>query len=592
MARVSVFGAIWRHRLLVLASMAGGVALMLVLASLLPGAATSEATASVVVSESGEFPVGAADRPERFVANQVEIIKSVRVAERTLELLDAQGMGGASREDLLSDVHVILQPNSDEIVIRYSSTNPDVAIATVNGLLQAYNETTAQQSEASALDALDRIEAEIQVLDTRLEDIDDQISDLSSDEILESLAASATEALVDIDSLQRRLASTTDPDLQESLIRRLGEMRSRVDLFLSARSSSAANPQIATLAAFQDRLINRRATLVEQRDQILIDTALTPGVVTFEDPAVFTTPVTGFSRTRAIAAGLIVGLMAGTWLATTISGRRDQTIGGRQHAAEILQAPLLASIPDFKLERLDSNVPVRDFPMSAAAESFRFALSSLETALTRVQGRVVLFASPSSGQGKTTVVANIALSAAMERSTVLAVDGDFGGQRLTQIFDEGSVRGSTSGLTDIISNRVILDDAVWNPPSEFAPDLYLLNRGSQVRLPSEILQTTRAREVFAEFNERFDLVLVDSPALLRVAYASSLLRLVDSVVAVIPSNITVREVKDFKDRCDFMNKPIAGLVYMRDNVDVVGAKIEDSTMGIFDQSLDDPRVVS
>jgi tyrosine-protein kinase Etk/Wzc len=527
------------------------------------------------------------------VANQVEIIKSVKATERTLELLADQGMDGATREDLLSDVYVILQPNSDEIAIRYANTDPEVAIATVNGVLQAYIETTAQQSETSALEALDRIDAEIEVLDIRLADVDGQITDLSSDEILDSLAESAMDALVEISSLERRLASTTNPDVQESLLRQLGEMRARVDLFLSARSSSAANPQIATLSAFQDRLINRRATLVEQRDQILIDTALTPGVVTFEDPAVFTTPVTGFSPMRAIAAGLILGLIAGTWLATTIQGRRDEVISGRQQAAEILQAPLLASVPDFKLEHLDSNIPIRDFPMSAAAESFRFALSSLETALTRVQGRVVLFASPSIGQGKTTVVANIALSAAMERSRVLAVDADFGGQRLTDIFDEASVRESAWGLTDIISNRVSIDEALWNPPSEFASDLYLLSRGNQVRLPSEVLQTTRARELFAKFSDHFDLVLVDSPALLRVAYASSLLRLVDSVVAVIPSNITIRQVKDFKDRCDFMNKPIAGFVYTRDSSGVDGGKIEDSAMGIFDQaSLEKSRSVS
>ena len=69
---------------------------------------------------------------------------------------------------------------------------------------------------------------------------------------------------------------------------------------------------------------------------------------------------------------------------------------------------------------------MRDAPDSAAAEAYRFALSSLETAFKGPVGHIAFVASSKVGQGKTTSMANLALAAASLGYQVLAIDADFG----------------------------------------------------------------------------------------------------------------------------------------------------------------------
>ena len=146
---------------------------------------------------------------------------------------------------------------------------------------------------------------------------------------------------------------------------------------------------------------------------------------------------------------------------------------------EILKAPLLAAIPDFRAARLATPLPVRDAPDSDAAEAYRFALSSLETAFRGTVGHIALVASSKVGQGKTTSTANLALAAASLGYKVLAIDADFGDQDLTKLLDPSSSRAEALGLTDLHGGHGL----TWNRPSGRVPlahplDLQLMVRGS------------------------------------------------------------------------------------------------------------------
>ena len=272
-----------------------------------------------------------------------------------------------------------------------------------------------------------------------------------------------------------------------------------------------------------------------------------------------------FSGVRALAAGLMLGLVAGGALATALENKQER-VTRRGEIGSILDAPLLASVPDFTQEGLSTRSPVFDAPRSASAEAFRFAVTSLETVTRGLQSPLVLITSPGTGQGKTVTTANLGLAAAMAGYRVLLIDADFGSQHLTKMLlpDRG---GNGPGLTDALSGDVLFDDATQRVPTSEAARLYLMTRGSPVAVPSEVFQSSAARDLAIAAKLRFDFILIDAPPLLRVAYTSSLLQLSDTAIAVIPRGVRAEDLTELRDRLKFIDRPLAGYLFTKDALD-------------------------
>lgn len=565
-SEVTVLGAMWRRRRLVALCFVLGGALLYLVGQMLPGSGVHSALAAVVVRESVELSIGSTDRPERFVANQIQVLRSRRVAQRTIELVAEAGLGEVTREEIERRLSVIGQEGSDQIVIRYVADDPELAITVANSVLEAYQELNAAQANADAQDAVDRIDAEIEVLDERLDELEGEIREIEDgDETLQELAAQADAALAQIETFQQQFDSTNNLEARQAIGFALNEMRSRVQFYLTARSSLLNARELATLIELQSRIAERRAQLVESRDQVLVDAATNPGVIAFADPAEFATFEPGFSGVRALAAGLMLGLVVGGALATALENKQERVIR-RGEIGSILDAPLLASVPDFSQEGLSTRMPVFDAPRSASAEAFRFAVTSLETVTRGMQSPLVLITSPGTGQGKTVTTANLGLAAAMAGYRVLLIDADFGSQHLTKMLlpDRG---GNGPGLTDALSGDVLFDEATQRVPTSEATRLYLMTRGSPVAVPSEVFQSSAARDLAIAAKLRFDFILIDAPPLLRVAYTSSLLQLSDTAIAVIPRGLRAEDLTDLRDRLEFIDRPLAGYLFTKDALD-------------------------
>jgi Mrp family chromosome partitioning ATPase len=64
----------------------------------------------------------------------------------------------------------------------------------------------------------------------------------------------------------------------------------------------------------------------------------------------------------------------------------------------------------------------------------------------------------------------------------------------------------------------------------------------------------------------YDLVMVDSPPLLEVAYAGSVIDLADATLAVVAHGQSTRTVREFRDQLDLLAVPVVGYVYDHSNV--------------------------
>lgn len=267
------------------------------------------------------------------------------------------------------------------------------------------------------------------------------------------------------------------------------------------------------------------------------------------------------------AIGLLVGIILGAAFAFALALRR-RTIGGRQDPAAIYGLPMIAEIPAFKARRAPKAIqtpgggrlPVTADPGSAAAESFRFAAGSVER-LCALRIRLSLaVASPLAGAGKSTVVANLALALAEGGTRLLAVDADASPDGLTARLLPGVQL--TDGFEQALDGWRSLAECVRPSPLSHAVAVLPSGPPSTRRLTG----AARSRAVsalLAEARSRFDIVLVDCPALLRVADAADLVSAADAVVIVANPGDRIAGHLEMAERLKPIRSDVVGYLYNR-----------------------------
>lgn len=166
-------------------------------------------------------------------------------------------------------------------------------------------------------------------------------------------------------------------------------------------------------------------------------------------------------------------------------------------------------------------------PSSLEAEAYR----SLRTALyfgTRGEGhRVIQITSPNMGDGKTTLISNLAIAIAQSGKRVIVVDADLRRPRIHSLF--GLPSGS-SGLTAVLAGETPLVKAI---KPTLIPGLDLLPCGTRPSNPAELLTSAEFEQVLSELRRDYDFILVDTPPLLAVTDPCVVAGHVDGVLLTI-----------------------------------------------------------
>jgi Mrp family chromosome partitioning ATPase len=93
--------------------------------------------------------------------------------------------------------------------------------------------------------------------------------------------------------------------------------------------------------------------------------------------------------------------------------------------------------------------------------------------------------------------------------------------------------------------------------------LHLMPRGTRPTLAATTLQSKDGRRLVGMLAGIYDLVIIDGPPMLQVAYASSLAQLTDGILVVTTHHGRYSELVDLKGRLDLVGTPVLGYVYNR-----------------------------
>jgi len=172
-------------------------------------------------------------------------------------------------------------------------------------------------------------------------------------------------------------------------------------------------------------------------------------------------------------------------------------------------------------------------PKSPISEAYRSLRTSIQYARADTPLKTIVVTSPGPQEGKSTTVANLAITIAQMGTKTLLVDTDLRRPVLHSIFN----LSRSKGISNYLVGKAEFDEIIFKTDID---NLYVMPCGTLPPNPSELLGSKAMKHCISELKERFDIILFDSPPIMAVTDAAVLSSEVDGVILVIKAGQTDR----------------------------------------------------
>jgi capsular exopolysaccharide synthesis family protein len=208
----------------------------------------------------------------------------------------------------------------------------------------------------------------------------------------------------------------------------------------------------------------------------------------------------------------------------------DTTLRTDYDVRRHLDYPVLAVAP-----RVGSNevLTIRASRSSIMAEIYDTLATVLLSAPSEHASRIFMVTSTNPQEGKTVTSINLAVALARQGKRTLLVDSDM---RVPSIHTSLTLP-SSPGLSEVLAGSVPLNTEGLLQDSE-VPNLKVLPCGVQPESPYELLDPSRTGPVAAQLREMFDIVVFDTPPILRTGDALKISTIADQSLFVVEAGRT------------------------------------------------------
>lgn len=193
-------------------------------------------------------------------------------------------------------------------------------------------------------------------------------------------------------------------------------------------------------------------------------------------------------------------------------------------------------------------------PRSPVAEAYRQLRTNIQFSSLDRPVRTLLVTSTNPEEGKSTTLANLAITMAQAGLKVILVDCDLRRPSIHELFGLRNGEGLTTMVVGDYGERFPLQESG-------VENLSILPSGPLPPNPSELLGSNRMTEVINKLKAQADYVLFDSPPIIAVTDAAVLASRVDGVILVIKAGETKRELaQKAKALLEKVNANLLGVV--------------------------------
>ena len=310
---------------------------------------------------------------------------------------------------------------------------------------------------------------------------------------------------------------------------------SSLDQQIAALNAQVAHAPSSQQGAINQTVIPQRNALSDQESafktqlaQLQVNSAVETGAAQVIAPAaVPSSPSSPLIVRNVLLAGLL-GIILGIALAflrdyLDDSVRTKEDLEGASDGLPVLG--LIPALGSWRDESTTRVVAMTD-PTSPGAEAYRNLRTSIQFLGMDRPLRTLQFTSPTAAEGKSTTVANLAVTLAWAGQRVIVVGCDLRRPRIHEFFG----LSNQIGLTSALLGQVGLWDACHRVPGQ--ERLIVLPSGPLPINPSELFGAKRTTEMLHQLQLEADVVLLDCPPVLPVTDAAVLSSQADATFLV------------------------------------------------------------
>lgn len=303
--------------------------------------------------------------------------------------------------------------------------------------------------------------------------------------------------------------------------------------------------------------------LLDRSKQVAVTAKMDPPKVVILSKAKIPEYPSSPKITQSLLLFLVAGFGAGVGLILLVN-RLDRSVRDPRQLELRFGLPTLGQVPFLKpasgglfQKRKGGRSPlVMDFdPNSGQVEAFRVLRTAIQYSAAGKPPQILLLSSCLPQEGKSTVVANLAISMAQRGDKVLLIDADLKLPVQDKIF--GTAR--EPGLSDVLTGNQSAESLILPTGVD---RLSILPAGPAVPSPADLLESDVMAELLTRLRKEYKTILIDSPPLSGIADALVLCRVVDGVCLVVHHGKTELDVlSKVISTLDQLQAPLLGIIY-------------------------------
>ena len=329
-------------------------------------------------------------------------------------------------------------------------------------------------------------------------------------------------------------------NLRETIVESIQSIKKDLTIALDANQNVKGNLQtrLQTLPRRERELVeierrkgvkeNLYIYLLQKREEAAIALAATTAQLRVVEPAyVPTTPVSP-NKIQIMVTALFLGMAipSGIVFLLFFLNNKIQAEDDLERATTVPMVGVIAQ------SRKKARLVVHENSRSMSAETFRMLRANLSYIASGKEMKTVLVTSGISGEGKSFISLNLGVVQALAGKRVIILELDlrkpkqelYGEANLKKINEHGVVNY-------LIDHSLSAEDIITNSGAH--PNLDIIRCGPKPPNPSELILSTRLRELMSILNANYDFIILDAPPVGLVADPLQMKDLADATMFVL-----------------------------------------------------------
>lgn len=290
--------------------------------------------------------------------------------------------------------------------------------------------------------------------------------------------------------------------------------------------------------------------LLQKREETSMSLASTADKAKIIEPAAFVDKVSP----KGIIA-LLIAFILGVAIPAGIIYLREllrNKILGHDDVEKLTQLPIIGDIPTASANGSKGNIVIQENKSNLMSEIFRGLRTNLQLAGDDKE-KVFIVTSTTTGEGKTFIASNLAMSLALLEKKTIMVGLDIRKPRMAELFGIGDRQ---HGITNILAN----EECNWEEvkaqivASGVNHNLDLLMAGPTPANPGELMVRKSLKQTIALLKENYDYVIIDTAPVGLVADTLQLSKLADRTLFVCRADFSTKSSFTYINKLDEQKK--------------------------------------